>query len=472
MTSTLRQLVSVLSSAVDSLEKTCAANGMKVPDLNEPFSPPSEAFRKDAVAAEAASVVTAAAMQLAAIVTPPQISLYHCAGGHFRAAAVRVCMESNVTEILREAGPQGLHVKDICTKNGQDPEKLVRFMRFLATNHIYREVTPEVFANTRISSMMDTLKPSSEMISSPESKHDNTHGMPAFTSHHLDEGFKSAAWAWEVLADPTTRSSGDISHSPFSKAFNTSDSIWKFYEHPENRFRHKRFGIGMQGVQSMQPADAILTAYDWKSLPEKSVVVDVGGGVGTSTLALAGKFPQFNYVVQDLPGTIEDAKTIWDNQMPDAIASGRVKLEAHDFFKPQPQTNASIFLLKFVCHDWSDQYCVKFLSNLRQAATPKTTLLVLDSLIPLACRDSGDNEDMNFPGAKAPEAPEPLLANYGVANEMCYNADINMFLLFNAQERTLRHFKRLFASCGWRLTRVNRQDGDSTFIQAMEAVPA
>ncbi|KAG6859414.1 hypothetical protein C0993_003938, partial [Termitomyces sp. T159_Od127] len=77
----------------------------------------------------------------------------------------------------------GLHVNDIAAKNGQDPRKLVRFLRYLANSHIYREITPDVFANTRISSMLDTLKPSQDIIAHPETKHDNTPGMAALAGH-------------------------------------------------------------------------------------------------------------------------------------------------------------------------------------------------------------------------------------------------------------------------------------------------
>ena len=35
----------------------------------------------------------------------------------------------------------------------------------LTIHHLYREVKPDVFANTRISSMLDTLKPSKDVIS-------------------------------------------------------------------------------------------------------------------------------------------------------------------------------------------------------------------------------------------------------------------------------------------------------------------
>ena len=39
-----------------------------------------------------------------------------------------------------------------------------RCLRIMATNHIYREVNPDVFTNNRVSSLLDTLKPSAEII--------------------------------------------------------------------------------------------------------------------------------------------------------------------------------------------------------------------------------------------------------------------------------------------------------------------
>ena len=46
-------------------------------------------------------------------------------------------------------------------------------------------------------------------------------------------------------------------------------------------------------------------AYDWKSLPANSLVVDVGGGVGTACLALAKEFPNLKFVVQNRQSVVE-----------------------------------------------------------------------------------------------------------------------------------------------------------------------
>ncbi|KAA1478055.1 S-adenosyl-L-methionine-dependent methyltransferase [Dentipellis sp. KUC8613] len=470
--STLIQLLAIIQTSLATLEQVCSSSGTLVPDINEPFTPLSEAFRADPAAAKAAQTASAAALHLAAILTPPQVSLYHIVGGHYRSTAARVCLESNVTEILREAGPHGLHIKEIAAKNGQDPDKLGRFLRFLAVNHVYREVSPDVFANTRISSMLDTLKPTVDLFASPEYKYDGTIGLAALAGHHLDETFKASAIAWETLSDPKTSHSGDPTASPFSRAVGKQETLWQFYARPEEKYRQRRFDAGMQGIQALQPADAILAAFDWKDLPPNSVIVDVGGGLGTSAFPLAREFPRLKVVIQDLPNVIADAKMLWAMKMPEAIKSGQVELQVHDFFEPQPQRDVSVFLLKQTIHDWSDEYCMKILRRLREAASPETKLIIVENIMRYACHDPSPSGESAIPGAAVAEAPEPLLANFGAVNELEYLYDMTMFLMFNAQERTFHHFERLLRESGWRLQMIRRNDVDSTFLPSIEAVPA
>ncbi|KAL0060684.1 hypothetical protein AAF712_012561 [Marasmius tenuissimus] len=472
-TSPLRVILDILTKNVEILENSCKANGTVVPDLETSFRPSSEAFRTHPDAAEASNVIVAAAHHLAAILTPPPIALFHVVGGHFKSTAIRICLESSVTEILREAGPQGMHVEDISKKNGVDPQKLSRFLRLLAMHHIYKEITPEVFTNTRISSLLDTFKPSEVVLSNPEHKHDGTVGLTALMSHLLDEAFKGSAYAWEACSDPKIALLGEAgSHaSPFAGAVCPGETLWQYLARPTQASRRARFGIGMRGVNAFQPPNAVLKAYDWTKLPAGSLVVDMGGGIGSVTHSIFKLNPHLKFVVQDLPGVVEDGAKWWSSMMPKALSSGQVSFQAHDFFTPQPQRNTAVFMVKQILHDWSDNYCVKILKQLRAAATPSTTLLVLESILPYACHDPSAHNNKGIPGAVPKEAPPPLLANYGAANELGYLADINMFILFNSQERTVHHFDRLFASSGWKLKVVNRQPGDSTFMQSMEAVP-
>jgi len=76
---------------------------------------------------------------------------------------------------------------------------LARVLRLLATNYIFTEVSPDVFANNRLSSVLDTGKFVEELLArlalnlminsnelttvSPESKHIGTHGMTSIIEH-------------------------------------------------------------------------------------------------------------------------------------------------------------------------------------------------------------------------------------------------------------------------------------------------
>ena len=50
-----------------------------------------------------------------------------------------------------------------------------------------------------------------------------------------------------------------------------------------------------------------MAGYAWEKLPEGSLVVDVGGGVGAQSLTLATHHPHLHFVVQDLESVVDDA---------------------------------------------------------------------------------------------------------------------------------------------------------------------
>ena len=74
-----------------------------------------------------------------------------------------------------------------------------RLLRLLATNHIFTEASPDVFANNRLSSALDTGKSVEELLArsvlsllihenelsivSPDSKHIGTSGIPSLIEH-------------------------------------------------------------------------------------------------------------------------------------------------------------------------------------------------------------------------------------------------------------------------------------------------
>ena len=104
----------------------------------------------------------------------------------------------------------------------------------------------------------------------------------------------------------------------------------------------------------------------------------------------------------------------------------------HDFFTPQPQTNASVFFVKHVLHNWSDKYSLKILKQLRNAATPSTKLVVLEMIMPYACHDDSDDIAGGMASTLPVKAPSPLLANWGGVNDSMYILDMTVRLFLTS----------------------------------------
>ena len=51
-------------------------------------------------------------------------------------------------------------------------------------------------------------------------------------------------------------------------------------------------------------------------------------------------------------------------------------------------------------------------------------LLVIDNIVAHTCHDPTYDNNDSIPGAAAKDAPAPLLANFGAANELSYSIDM------------------------------------------------
>ncbi len=200
--------------------------------------------------------------------------------------------------------------------------------------------------------------------------------------------------------------------------------------------------------------------------------------------------------MQDREQTLALAPKILGATHKDLLDSGRVIFQAQDFFTPQPASyevpgvgkvdNAAVFLVVRIMHNWLDEDCKKYvpalvltssrthtlhriLSQLRAAAGPSTKVLIVDQILPLACRDG--NESALVP----PDSP--LLPNLGTAYASSYHFDLTvrpaflaawtdtdsarlqMMTTLGGKERTLREFADLAAASGWQISNVTRATG-------------
>ncbi|KAJ3902242.1 O-methyltransferase [Lentinula edodes] len=522
---------------------TTPLSTLDFPSLDLPFDPnsPSENLTSHPVVISAVNRIVAAAGQMSATVQIPFLTLCDAGMGFHLPSCLRLLEASHTVEILREAGPDGLHVKVIAEKNGVDKNKLAHILRLLATHHILREVSPNVFANNRLSSILDTKKPFEKLMRNPETKYSDTNGVSAFFGMCTDELFKSAGFLTETyfLSPQKHKNGREPTRAPFNHAFGCegvgffgwlegegidgkqvngpgrgvdlipgvvipgngsinhkrgTSSIGKAADmysgkgsptnkpreplaNP-NRFRLERFGKAMTGTASWEVPGAVLNGFDWQSLPKGSVIVDVGGGIGSTSMLLAHAYsdgrdissdedaPGLKFIIQDREVVVDMGEKAWKDKCPELVDSGVARFQVHDFFLPQPVKNAAVFLLRVVLHDWPDAFAQRILLRLREAAMPDTKLLIADFVLPLACADNfGSAQDKDetglteIQGAETMLAPAPLLPNLGKASANGYWMDMTMQCMFNGQERTLREIVSLAHSAGWKVTKVTKAPG-------------
>ncbi|PPQ92437.1 hypothetical protein CVT25_008658 [Psilocybe cyanescens] len=494
---TMLALAKLISESVAKVDGFCVAQGINFPSLDEPFTIESESIKLHPEVSEAVNYIISAAAQLIAILRPVPVTLSTSAIHVHVSSALRVVVDSNVIEILREAGPQGLHVKEISEKNGIDPGKLEAHdmaSRKIAEascvrayvqrdrpeclhnqSHFicfgYRQIIPG--ANTKVcrKSGIDYDQANlSKYYFSPEDKFIGTNGIAAYISRSTDESVKSSGFLYEALTHPIGAENSPSPPSPFNLAFKTDLHIFPWLAQEGNEYRLRRFGIALDGFDKMLPLNGISKGYHWDSLPIGSIVVDVGGGVGSEAMKIAQAHPDLKLIVQDTENVVANGIKFFRNKFIQGLTSGQVTFQVHDFFTPNPVTNARVFFLRFILHDWPDATCIQILKNLRVSAAPDTELIINECLIQYACSTETIVEKI-VPGARMKSPPSPLLPNLGYARVFDYLIDLQMAIIAHGVERTVEQYAALLQKSGWELKEVLRMPESSYSLHKLVAVP-
>ncbi|KAJ7101320.1 O-methyltransferase [Mycena belliarum] len=431
--STLRRLADIITQGVETMERVYGTAGMGLPELDHPFQreDPAEALREDPDIAGAVKNIMAAASQLMATVGDPVSMAINSAFAFHVPSCLRAASEINVVEILREGDPKGVRARDIAAPSGNDPDLVERILRLLATHHIFREVSPGVFANNRISSTLDKGKETATLFESREDRLDGTSGVAALVESAAENTFRASAFLADTLLHPTR---GKL---PCNLAFRTDEPWFKYMQRPENTYVRKRFAVAMKGTAATDSPEIILQGFRWGELPGGSIVVDVGGGIGHASMTIAQKHPTLRIVNQDLGPAVEQS---------------RILFAAHDFFTPQPVKDAAVFLMRYVIHDWSNAQAISILTHLREAVTSTTKLVLLEKIVPSV---AGDDLHHAIPGAARAQAAPPLLPNWGVASASTYMYDMTMHDLVGGVERTVNGFIEILKESGWKLAQIH-----------------
>ncbi|KAL9105191.1 MAG: hypothetical protein Q9187_008773, partial [Circinaria calcarea] len=370
-----------------------------------------------------------AALDLLRLINGPKSTLRSFFFTHYDLAALQVALERrffdhvplplDMTGEKVENGQRIVHgasAAEIAEKAGMDEDRTARVLRLLATQRIFEEVDGEKgrFRHTANSALMARDKEWNATA------HMQWHLVTERLFIRMDDMFKAASETSTVIErSPYT---SDTTHSPFHTRFGVP--MYEYYE--QNPQKGARFAQAMRGWSQLDRQVAELRdGYSWESL-KNGKVVDIGGGTGHVSIALARQFPSLSFIVQDISNHMlsqDQGTAIKDLE-------GRLTFQKHDFFNPQPVHDANAFLLRQCLHNYNDRDCIKILRGLVPAlkqCNPGTPLLINDIIMP----ESGTTtrfEERHF-----------------------RHIDLTMLVGFGAKQRTEREFNTLFKEADPRL---------------------
>ncbi|KAF4564063.1 hypothetical protein EYR36_003314 [Pleurotus pulmonarius] len=320
----LSTLAKLISDSVAVVTSEYAKAGFAPPSLEstaqDPFHSP-ELVPEQLKAA--IKIIEAACAQLSATVASAGHVVTNKSYNFMEPVCMRVALDTRITDHLLDK-PKGLHIDELGQLTDQDPGKLGRILRTLATNHVYTEVTPNVFANNRLSMKLLSTDPVSDLV-----------------RHMTDESMKGGAVVGDVFKDPKTRKSYRLEDSPFQRAHGVS--AFGYYGVPDRPEIFESFARAMVGWAQVTGKTMLPKIYPWGSLPSNSTIVDVGGGNGHAMLDLLKAFPSFNAVVQDTRAIAIQGREFWEKEYPIAIQDKKVDFIGLDFLTESPVTNGTVY---------------------------------------------------------------------------------------------------------------------------------
>jgi hypothetical protein len=328
--------------------------------------------------------------------SPPQL-LSQMLTGYWASQAIHVAAELGVADLLAD-GPRT--VEELAERSSAHPPSLYRLMRALASIGVFSEEPGRRFALTPVAACLQ----------------DN--GLTSQRSFARIVG-REFYQSWGNLF--TTVRTGE-------RGFDmTYGAPWVEYftAHPE---RGRLFDAAMTGIHGAE-SEPMLDAYD---LSVFGTVADIGGGNGTLLAAVLNRHPGVRGILFDLPEVVDGAR-------PTLAALGledRCELVAGSFFGSVP-AGADAYMMRHVLHDWEDEDAISILRNCREAMSPTSKVLVVESVI-----------------------PPPNEPSFGKWLDL-------MMLVVGGRERTEEEYRRLFSSAGLELTRVVPTDHEVSIVEGV-----
>jgi hypothetical protein len=257
----------------------------------------------------------------------PETVLWNLMRGALTARALGIVADLRIADALA-AGPRS--VEELARETHADTDTLHRYLRALASDDVFAETEPGVFANT----------PASEQL--------RRDAWDDF-AHLFGNVFHRTAGELDASGEPA-----------FARVF--GDDFWTWLA--ANPGERAVFDRAMAGGKSWKAER--LAGVDWR---DGETVVDVGGGNGALLVELRLHRPGLRGVVFDLPETDRDESTFGDG----------LEFVSGSFFERVPVGDT--YLLSAILHDWDDESATAILRTIRASAPSGARVLIAETVI-------------------------------------------------------------------------------------------
>ncbi|KAL9261309.1 Caffeic acid 3-O-methyltransferase-like protein [Drosera capensis] len=268
---------------------------------------------------------------------------------------LKAMIELDVLEIIKRAGPGAyLSPEEIAgqlpTSNPVAATMLDRMLRLLASYSILSYSLKEL-PDGRVQRRYG-LAPVCEFLT----KNEDGVSLAALSLMNQD---KVLLESWHYLKDAVL--DGGI---PFNKAY----GMTAFEYHGTDPRFNKVFNQGMSNHSTITMKRLLETYNGFEGI---STLVDVGGGTGATLDMIVAKYPSIKGINFDLPHVVNDAPSY-----------NGIEHVGGDMFVSVPKGDA--IFMKWICHDWSDEHCLKFLKNCFDALPDHGKVIVCEYILPVA----------------------------------------------------------------------------------------
>ncbi|KAF8155549.1 S-adenosyl-L-methionine-dependent methyltransferase [Crassisporium funariophilum] len=426
-------------------------------------------FHGDPNTASQASVLRIACERLGHLVTPPRHLVFEAAGSFYTTVALQIVLKHDIAALINAASKdyekEGVSVLDLAQKCRLDADLLARVLRYLSQHGMFQELAPGMFSNTIASATM---------VDNPEFKahldlvmYEGQLAAPYF-ERFMEERFATSSNAASAVGEPPMSAfalfSGDV-------------PIYKWLHLAPNADRGKNFDLAMRGMGGTEGLAFLPVDYPFGSLPDETVLVDVGGGIGSLAELLLQTLQNIKFVVQDLEAVVSLANNVASPNMKKWIAEGKVTFQVQDFCSPQPTNlNGAVFVLKNVIHNYPDSKALEILAALAPSRPSK--LLLIDRMTnphfrTEATTEAGEAEIYRKMLTGIQHGADAEKTDGGIATTsqgIPTMYDLIMGSLHGGRTRTLEEWRSVLSRGGFKLLKVYPLRA-STGQAVLEAVP-